>query len=806
MSKLPTYQFPFAKYPAVRIAILFSAGIILASYTSLGMQWLLAILACWSGLFVAAEYGYSKTYNNAFFYVSTGAYLFGVILTGTVWHTAFDQQKEPSSARLLSAHTWEEVQFKGTIQNIKQTSSGKYQLDIAVDTTMVQDSLSWLEAYKLRAIYDPGKESLPEDIRLANRIYFSATVYPLEGKTNPHEFDYKRYLATQNIYSQVGIDSVIAKNPAITWLSWHRFRRQALTLINKNFSENTIPLAKALLLGYKNELSQDDKIAFSRVGLSHIMAVSGLHVGFLLAPFWFLIPFLWTKRWGKQLGLIFLIILLLVYAGLTGFSASVTRASITGGLITYGRLFHKARDSKNLTAVAALIILLINPNELFEVGFQLSFAAVYTILLVIPVCQSMIPARIRHRWYGIPIMVAIVSVVVQLGLYPLLSYYFGEFSISGPIANALVVPVLTVLVPYSLFLLLVSAVLPGVGYIFNAPCRWFLDLLQQFVTYLSASEWSWIQTSTTGVFVFLIWVTALFLITSLPIPKLRWKMLGLFLAVFCLQQGTALYQTIQPATLKVTMLDVGQGDAAYVKTPSGKNILIDAGRWTPDYNSARYVIIPHLKAAGVQKLDAVFLSHPHADHIGGILELIDEIPIGTIYNSGYSYESELYNTYLQQAARKQIPVKSLTAGDMISIDPAMRMLVYGPSKDNHHSDPNEHSLIVELIYGETEFLFMGDGGTAQESLLLDNYGPMLDTDFLKVGHHGSRTASSAAFLEVAMPAFSGVSLGKTNPFNHPHSEAINNLQQTGTRLFYTGLEGALQFSSDGYSIQQKMWR
>lgn len=806
MSSNFPYQFPFAKYPAVRLVLLFITGILIAVNLSIGITYWGIGFAIILSVLIITEFFFRKTLGPSTLYIVTTCYLTGIIIFGGLWQTIFDLKEQPASAQLLSAYTWEIVEVKGTIYNIKQTSTGKYQLDIATDTTSVQDSLKWNEPYNLRAIYDPAGNPLPKSAKLGSRIHITATVYPLEAKSNPHEFNYKQYLISQEIYAQAGIDEIHSIKPDTRWFSWNTLRQWTLSRINQNFTRETIPLAKALLMGYKNELGREDKIAFSRVGLSHIMAVSGLHVGFILAPFWFLIPFLWTLRRGKQLGLVLLIILLVGYAGLTGFSASVVRASITGGLITYGRLFHKARDSINLTAIAALIILLINPNELFEIGFQLSFAAVFIILLTLPVLQQIIPDRIRFRWYGVPVMVMIVSIVVQLGLYPLLSYYFGEFSLSGPVANALVVPVLSFIVPFALLLLPVSALFPDLGYLLNTPCRWFLDFLQWFVATASTWNWSWIQTPSTGIFVFLIWLTAILLIASFPISKYRWKLLSLFLLLLCLQQGTKLYHTFKAPTLQVTMLDVGQGDATFIKTPSGKHVLIDAGRWTPTYNSGRYVIIPHLKALGIQKLDAVFLSHPHADHIGGIVELIREVPIDTIYNSGFAYESNLYKNYLKLADKRHIPVKPLHAGMEINIDPMVRTFVYGPDPANNHSDPNEQSLVLELIYGDTQFLFTGDAGASQEKRLIANYAHLLNTDFLKVGHHGSRTSSSPYFLQQVTPDISAISLGKRNKFDHPHTQAIEHLLQSGTEVSFTSLSGALQFESNGKTITRKKWR
>ena len=264
-------------------------------------------------------------------------------------------------------------------------------------------------------------------------------------------------------------------------------------------------------------------------------------------------------------------------------------------------------------------------------------------------------------------------------------------------------------------------------------------------------------------------------------------------------------QKLKPATLTLTFFDVGQGDAALLKTPNDKHILIDAGVWSPGYNSGRSIILPHLQSAGIKKLDAIILSHPHADHIGGILDLIEEMPVDVIYNSGYEYDSKLYHSYLELAKKRSIPTIPLVAGDTLNVDRSILFLVLGPDGRTYNSDPNEHSVVLNVIYGESEFLFTGDAGEDQEERLLHAYTDLLDTDILKVGHHGSRTSSSLPFLKTVTPDIAVVSLAERNRFRHPHKEALTRLQQSQAELLFTSLERAIILESDGKAIHRVRW-
>lgn len=701
--------------------------------------------------------------------------------------------------QLLSVSEWEEIQIKGRVLSKSKNSSGKERLNAKINE--IEIGSEWYPVnFVSRILWDSDSK-----VDLGDVIEVKGTVIPISELRNPSAFNYKTFLSKQGIHSQIRADSVTSVTNSNEFFDWISIRKKALLLVDNNFNEVTSPIAKALLLGYKNELEGDTRQAFARAGLSHIMAVSGLHVGLVIAPFWLIIPFFWTRKHGTKIGLALLILILFFYAGITGFSAPVLRASVMAILLTYGKLFSKSADSINLMGIAALVILIFDPNQLFEIGFQLSFSAVLIILLILPVIQSKIPYWVRIKWYGTPVMVIVISLVVQFGLYPLQAYYFGEVSIISPIANALFVPFLGIVVPLSLLTLIIALFAPSIGFVINYPSLLFLELLNDFVSFSSSLSWAWLEVRKPSGFIFLFWSLFVLMIGSWRNPSIKWKLMICSLSALVLIQGTQVVQSFQPPKLRIIVFDVGQGDASLVQTPSGKNFLIDAGTWSPGSNSGEQILLPYFKENNITKIDAVFLSHPHADHIGGIIDLINNIDIDTIYNSGYKYDSKLYQNYLQLAESKQIPVVSLRSGININLDPELLILTLGPEGSVYNTDPNQHSLILNIIYGENEFLFTGDAGEDQERRVVENYNDLLDTDFLKVGHHGSRTSSELFFLDKVTPEISVVSVAKNNRFKHPHPEAMDRLISTQSEIYLTSRHKALIFESDGISIKRITW-
>lgn len=784
--------------PALRICLLLASGIALsyclpAAGTARASLFLLSAGSVWVG----AELLHRRRPGPIIHNITLLAYLILLLLLGFLRVEMSEErlERERRHAGLLELADDVTVIVRGRVNRVRRADGSREFVDLATDRILVGEKV-WNRSFRFR-LYTDREGSLPEGVARGDQLVGEIRTYRLAGPSNPGEFDFRKLLDRQRI----ALQGEFERTPELRKRRGKihdRLREVVEERIVRRFDEQSA-LAGALLTGNREAISPETASSFSRAGLSHVMAVSGLHVGFLVAPIWFMTTFLQGLGRVRWIGLGVLSVVLPLYALLAEFSPSVCRASLMAWLLFCSRMISREVDPLNVMGASALLLLLIDPAQLQDPGFQMSYTAVSLILLLFPVFNSLMPKKQRRTLHGRVYALLSVSVIAQAGLFPILGYYFGEFSLIGPLANLLTVPLLSLVIPASLVILSIpdrfESAVPFLNRINLTALGWTSEVAES----LGSLEWSWIPVRVQFSSVFPAWtiLTAWAAFASRPVARYRVTLLA---AVWLACIALHLTFRMSAGELVVTVLDVGQGDAIHIRTPQGRHILVDTGRWTPFGDSAEGVLIPYFRHLGVDRLDAVILTHPHSDHIGGVPTLLREMEIAVIFHCGTPHDSNIYRRYTEMASERDIARHSVTAGDRIDLDPAIRIFVLGPEEDLPITEPNNRSVVFKLVYGQTHLLFTGDAERLQEWRLTERYGDFLASDFLKAGHHGSRTSSGDAFLAEVQPGITVVSNGFRNRFGHPHPEAVERLRRKGSRLYFTALQGGLEFRSDGNRI------
>lgn len=626
------------------------------------------------------------------------------------------------------------------------------------------------------------------------------TVSLAEGKRNPGGFDYALYLKGQAIDGLLYVGRPSQVEAAGQWASplysLDRLRMTLSAACDAAFPSDQSSLIRGILFGDK-AIDADVKDAFADAGISHVMAVSGLHVGYLYA---FILVILGAL--GLKDRTVFWVLLpcLFFYAALTGFSASVIRAALMLLAAVAGKAFRHHYDPLSGLCAAAVFLLLLSPAQLFAAGFELSFGAVLGIVLFNrPLC---------HQWeqktkLGKPgkiVQSLILTVCATLGTLPAMLYHFQVVNGAALIANLAVVPLVGVLLILGFVTVPLMALWPGAAGILAVLPGALAGVILWMTNQLAGlAAFSFHRGSLN------LLEGALILLLALAVAgyfnlKHRRQQLALCTAVPALVLALVLMACL-PRNLTITYLDVGQGDSALIETPSGGAYLIDGGGYEDHGMTvsadrtpiSEKVLLPALYAKGITRLDGVFITHNHRDHAQGIEELLTEMPVGTVYvSTKYNGEALIRQT--------KVPVGVIAQGDSLSTGDGLSIQVLWPSRDREvlpDDEQNEASLVLRLQYGDRSFLFTGDAGlTAEPQLQV----ALVDTDVIKIGHHGSASATSADFLREVTPKAAVISVGKYNTYGHPTQEVLNTIKATGAACYRTDQNGAVEMATDGRSL------
>ena len=680
------------------------------------------------------------------------------------------------------------------------------------------------------------QEPLP--LRYGKHLTLTGVLHRPQTKRNPGGFDYQAHLSRQGILGIIDTKGLVRIGeqggfPPLRWIETLRLRTERLIDIIYTQTEVETPplepslhaqLLKGILLGKRSDVPTETLELFRNSGTFHVLAVSGLHVG-LVAMFCYFGFSLF--RFPQKILCLLTIIAVLIYACLIGFRPSVFRASLMAILFLFATLIDRDADLFNLLSFAALVLLLLNPQQLWDVGFQLSFVAVASIVYFVPRMEKPLH-RLWERAEGSPsesedsvltkfrkvaikwvVLSYLVTFAAQIGTGPLIAYHFFRAYPLGIIVGPFAVGLVSLIVAVGMASVCVGFIwLPFAklfGLLNDTIISLFLTLIGMF-----GQVWGIVKLTPPTLGLFVLYMAFCLGITHWRAVYRQWKVASLIgLSVVTIWVWDAAIHE-KGRLLEVITLDVGQGDAAIVRFPDNRTILIDGGiqrsyydkqkRKRFEYDVGERIIEPYLDFHGIRKLDMVLLTHPDLDHGGGLAYILQNFKVERMLGiSDMPIDSQTHRRLYAIVKARNIPYSFPYAGEIEFTSTATLNLLHpidASSTNLLDTDKNDDSLVMKITYGEVDILFTGDIGKKAESRLIAS-GQDLRSEILKVPHHGSRTSSSAPFLDAVQPRCAIFSLGQGNRYRFPHADVVARYRERECPMLRTDVAGAITLRTDG---------
>lgn len=617
------------------------------------------------------------------------------------------------------------------------------------------------------------------------------------GVSNPGQFDMEKYLAGKNILGTVYVADtqelrILSKGSGIVYEAI-RLKNRIIDEFRKMLPGKQAAILGSILFGSKaSPVPADTVEAFRKSGVVHILVASGNRVSILLGICLALRRSLGLAPWMSTILASFLI---WSFTAMAGFGPSIVRASVMGQITLLGGLLEREADFYNTLCASAFFILIFNPLMLFDIGFQLSFAATWSFVYLAPVFSSVLKA------YMPPLASESFSAAFSpfVATLPITIYYFSTISFVGVFANMLAVPLTEVITTIGFVCSFIVAVFPVLAYLpvlIAAALIAVLDTIVIFFSRIPGAFGSFRQPHV--LFVFMYYAGLVYTVERMKkngiVFSARVFLKAALLAAaffFTVSLSSAIFAQRQ---LEITVLDVGQGDSIFIKMPGGENVLIDAG----PPKAAKKVILPFLSARGVNKIDLAVLTHAHDDHVGGFPAILENIRIDKVLDPGVPHTSAAYRRFLTLIGRKKIEYSNPRAGQVLSFGD-VKAAVLAPFWHMESRDLNDSSIVLRFVYGRHSFLFTGDAGVRVEERMMA-FGFPLKSDVLKVGHHGSRTSTGERFLRAVRPSVAVIPVGAVNRYGHPSPGVIDMLSENKIRVLRTDVHGAVRITSDGHAL------
>jgi len=617
---------------------------------------------------------------------------------------------------------------------------------------------------------------------------------------NPGEMDFPTYLAHQGVFYNLAVtkfaDLEVRQNPQGMVHHLDSFRSLGIQVIKEKLGPAEAAILLGMILGGRTDIADDQYQDFQKVGIVHLFSVGGLHTALLLA----LVGYLgWLLGWSKNCQCITGILVLLLYGTLLAWPPPVVRAVIMAAAASLAYYSGRGQSLLNALALAGWAMLLINPEILFSISFQLTMLATWGLVYIFPRFRK---ALARPGWV---LDLFLIPLAAELAVLPLVAYYFYMLTPVSLLTNILITYLASGAVILG-FIAFGCCAWPGLSALLLYPAGWMIQLIIWITAHLKTLPGAYFWIAQPSIVLIVIYYAGLVVLSwSLGRDNhRRYRGIALGLIVAAIASLLVPAGWYKQGIMEIVFLDVGQGDATLIKTPQGKYILVDGGG-SEFYDVGAKKLLPYLHYRGIRHLDMIINTHPDIDHTKGLESVIGDTEVDCLVLPASIADRKEYQELRVKTNQHRIPLYVLGTGDQLKLGNGAAIKILNPERVWYDgSDLNQESLVLQLSYGQFAALLTGDIPKAKMSEVMQKV--ELPIDILKVPHHGSKGSLLPGFYQKLRPTWALVSVGDNNPFGHPNREVIDALTKAGSKILRTDQIGAVTVSSDGKTYQVHTYR
>jgi len=783
------------QFPLFFLVISLAAGILLSSLFSI------SIPAAISALLISL----TSTWLFFLFRKNKSAFAFlllTVLFLGSTLHTSRNRAFKDNPLHKFKSTAYSD--FIGSLYKSPSRGNNRDFLFLKVEKVVFNNQEEKIKGNLRISIPISSGTSYLRSLLVHDKIKVSAKITPLKDFQNFNLSSLKEYLKNQNIHnrayskSPLLVEKIKSGNKYSILRIISFLRSKFLQKIEEHFTYKTEKAfssqgatLEALLLGERGRIPDSISRTFQNSGLYHLFAISGAHIAIISFLFFSMFKII---KIPTRISYILLIVFLIIYALLVEGRPSVIRATIMTLAFLFGKLIWKDVNLINTISMSAFFLLIINPFNLFALGFQLTFAATFSIILFLPKIIKYLPR--------FPLKISelfAISLTAQLGVLPFIARAFNRVAFSSLILNFAALPLIGVIMACGYIFLPLSFISTSLARIIVKVIICLIDLLIttshlfDSLTFISYRIPTPKLLTIIGYFLFLF---LLLLPSRIKKQKLIFSLC--FIAAFVIIITYPFKSNSK--TLKFTFIDVGQGDSILIEFPGRKKMLIDGGGFpVGTFDVGERVVSPFLWRKGIKKIHYLILTHSHPDHLNGLKAVARNFKIGEYWETFSPLQDKTYTSF-KKSLSPLVTLRRMFRNQILT-ENNVRIEVLHPqeAKSDVLFANNDQSLVLRFIYGKTTFLLTGDIEIKSENEILQTE-QEISSQVMKSPHHGSNSSSSMAFLKKVSPAIVVISVGEGNWYRFPSSEVLKRYDEIGSKVFRTDIHGAVEISSDGNHI------